>query len=136
MSVPYTAPGLDRKAFNCPHCNAFANQIWDHPVAGRSYIVDLRIAFCAHCRYYSLWVGTQMVYPGGTAAPVVNADTPAAIVADYNEAREIVARSPRGAAALLRLCLQKLCAELGEPGKDINRDIGNLVKKGLPETIQ
>ncbi|MEH2508676.1 hypothetical protein V1291_000030 [Nitrobacteraceae bacterium AZCC 1564] len=52
------------------------------------------------------------------------------------EAAAIVDQSPRGAAALLRLALQKLMPHLNQKGKNLDHDIGGLVKKGLDPVVQ
>jgi hypothetical protein len=91
---------------------------------------------CQHCGNIAIWQNEKLVYPDLSTVPPPNADLDEDIRADYDEARSIVNRSPRGAAALLRLCIQKLCKQLGEPGDNLNADIGALVKKGLPVQIQ
>ena len=65
-----------------------------------------------------------------------NQDLPDDIILDFEEARNIVNFSPRGAAALLRLAVQKLCKFLGETGKNIDDDIAGLVSKGLNPLVQ
>ncbi|MDX2180300.1 MAG: DUF4145 domain-containing protein [Bryobacteraceae bacterium] len=77
-----------------------------------------------------------LVFPSGRVGPAPNPDLPEDIRLDFEEARIILNQSPRGAAALLRLCIQKLCAHLGEPGRDLNLDIRSLVRKGLPIQVQ
>jgi len=140
--IPYKIPSFKAGAFNCPTCNAYSNQIWHDIIRTRigtneHYSVgNLFLAMCNHCKTYSLWLDEKIIYPDISGIPMPNPDLNEDIKADYNEARSIVNKSPRGATALLRLCIQKLCEELGESGSNINTDIANLVKKGLPPTIQ
>jgi hypothetical protein len=84
----------------------------------------------------SVWKSQKMVYPITGTSPLPNPDMPQDVKDDYEEARTIVNISTRGAAALLRLAIQKLCIHLGGKGKDLNSDIGLLVKNGLPEKLQ
>jgi len=77
-----------------------------------------------------------MIVPSEAPVALHHEDLPENCIADYDEARDIVARSPKAAAALMRLCIQKLVANLGEKGNNINDDIGALVKKGLPVQVQ
>lgn len=132
--IPYTPPEYEREAFNCPHCNAYAEQNWYHWGTGAPYR-RVALALCRHCEQASFWFDGRIFYPP-SGGPPPNADLDRDIIEDYNEARRIVNDSPRGAAALLRLSLQKLMVQLGEKGQNINDDIKNLVKKGLPARIQ
>lgn len=140
MSQPYVAPVYQAPAFNCPFCNAYANQNWQLPMvrnfSGYSGFGGFHSALCAHCQKYSMWKDEKLLYPDTTIAPLPNPDLPENVTGDYQEAASIVARSPRGSAALLRLCIQKLCKHLGESGHNINDDIAALVKKGLSPMIQ
>ncbi|WP_353684517.1 DUF4145 domain-containing protein [Thermodesulfovibrio sp. 3907-1M] len=79
----------------------------------------------------------EIVYPISSAVllPLPNSDMPKEVRLDYEETAQIAKFSPRGAAALLRLAIQKLVKYLGEDEKNLNQAIGTLVKKGLPPEI-
>ncbi|WP_206118126.1 DUF4145 domain-containing protein [Rhizobium laguerreae] len=101
-----------------------------------TFLRNVSVSRCFECKEEAIWVYDRLIYPLSGDAPLPNADLPPEIKADYLEASSILNLSPRGAAALVRLCIQKLCKELGENGKNINEDIGELVKKGLSVKVQ
>lgn len=133
---PFTPPAFGETAFNCPLCSAYAEQRWSVASASWGSGGNCRFARCTHCGQETIWKNDRMIYPDSSPAPTPNPDLPEDIKTDYEEARTIISRSPRGACALLRLCVQKLCGFLGESGKDVNADIAALVKKGLNPKIQ
>ncbi len=102
-----------------------------------SYILEnTHVSKCYSCNKVAIWIYGKLVYPADQTGPEPNPDIPDDILRDYQEASTILDLSPRGATALLRLCIQKICIHLGEKGKDLNKDIGSLVKKGLSPRMQ
>jgi hypothetical protein len=97
---------------------------------------NVAISKCFNCADIALWLSDRQVYPEASTVMPPNPDLPDDAKFDYREAASIVEKSPRGAAALLRLALQKLCLALGGHGKNINEDIGLLVKNGLDIRVQ
>ena len=97
---------------------------------------SLTISECHSCNNYILWVNKDIVYPRKVSIDSPNLDMDKNIQDLYNEASLILFDSPKGASALLRLSLQKLLIQLGEKGKDINKDIASLVSKGLSPKLQ
>lgn len=146
----YTAPALNTDAFTCPHRNAFAHMnfstlIDGNRYTGRKYFDDALISVCVRCKQIAMWSITNsrtdqegniyyqgsMVYPFAIRAPQPSDDMPDEIKKDYLEAASIYQKSPRGAVALLRLGLQKLCMHLGGEGKNINADLAKLAEDEL-----
>lgn len=145
MKENYIAPELELKAFNCPHCQVYANQVWSYvegsqktsnSLMHKHLIKQFRISYCTSCKGNTIWESERIVFPHNTSVEPANFDLPADIIEDYNEAADVLNLSPRSSAALLRLAIQKLCKHLGESGENINNDIKNLVAKGLPAQVQ
>ena len=139
--MTYIEPTVMANSFTCPHCGAISKQDWWILAFNGSHYQNqdnnqLRTGTCQHCGQSSIWVMTKMVYPDNGNAPFPNPEMPESVKKLYSEASSINNKSPRGAAALLRLGIQVLCKELGEQGTNINADIASLVKKGLPEIVQ
>lgn len=142
-------PRFNADAFICPLCGAYAKMDWSQ-LFKSGWGTDptlLHLSTCARCKESAVWLeepcktgfplpSGKMILPQVSATPMPHSDMPDSVRAEYEEARSVATASPRAAAALLRLAIQKLCIELGEKGENLNHDIGSLVEKGLPTEIQ
>ncbi len=97
---------------------------------------NIHVSRCFSCGDVTIWRFNTILYPPARYEIEPNADMNDEIRADFNEARDVLDKSPRSAAALLRLCIQKICIQLALPGKNINDDIATLVTRGLDARIQ
>lgn len=128
--------------FTCPHCG-----INDLEYLGYSLSEDfssrynctvpaeLELAVCKRCWAGSLWFDSELIYPLAEHSPEPHSDLPNDVRVIFEEARSIRDASPRAAAALLRLAVERLCHHLGGTGK-LNDCIGHLVNQGLSERAQ
>lgn len=139
--MTYIKPAVFATSFTCHHCGAIAKQNWwmigfSESLYANTASNEIRVGTCQHCCKSTLWIHNEMYFPSIGNAPTPNSEMPENIKIIYLEAASIYSKSPRGAAALLRLAVQLLCKELGQKGENINDDIKQLVKNGLPELVQ
>ena len=80
-------------------------------------LVNVSLSQCFSCDGFSIWVKDKLMYPATETAFIAHEEMPEAVKDDFNEAASIVDKSARGAAALLRLAIQKIVIELGEKGE-------------------
>jgi Domain of unknown function (DUF4145) len=140
----YIAPRVNEEDFTCPTCSVRSYQRWSalfiqmngvngnqvHPYSGH------RIGRCDACKALTIWHNEKLAYPQVNGVVEPNPDMPKVVMEDFLEAVRIFNGSARASCALLRLAVQRLCIELGLPGKNLNEDIGTLVTRGLPEQIR
>ena len=93
-------------------------------------MANLHISNCHSCNGFSLWVGGLLVIPTKTDK------RPELVEQDIEEAAAILNRSPRGATALMRVCIQQLVPLLKLDGSNLNDYMSSLVRKGLEVEIQ
>jgi hypothetical protein len=97
---------------------------------------NFSIAKCQSCNNFSVWVNKNIIYPKHIIVDTPNEDMNDDIKELYLEAAKIFADSPKGATAILRLALQKLLVQMGKDGKNINKNIKELVSDGLNPKMQ
>lgn len=114
----------------CNYTNVLSFTLWEHT----EYIIGTdkngKVIFDNAPTIYAIYPRRDL------AVPPPHSDMPDGIKDDYEEAMRVFVESPRSAAALLRLVIQKLCIVLGGKGKNINQDVAFLVKNGLPKHVQ
>jgi hypothetical protein len=87
---------------------ALRRPFFDHEQKCPNFTVgNLSISECFNCDELAVWIYDRVVWPTRGDAPSANTDLPGEVRDDYEEAGRILDLSPRGAAALLRLGLQK-----------------------------
>ena len=132
-----------KKSFQCPHCGISTRHEWYNLAKGKisknginhyeAFIPHYYLSLCSKCKRYTIWLNDKIIYPDLSFAPWPTQDMPRDIKNAYLEARAVVTSSPKAASALLRMGLQNLMMHLGENGKNIELDMSNLIKKGLPK---
>jgi hypothetical protein len=127
-------PAVGADSFRCPHCRVVSEQNWQ-AVEWNRYNNDTDvggISKCSNCNDYTIWVDGEMFYPKASIAPRAHRAMPDVVRRDFDEARLVVEDSPRAAAALLRLAIQRLVEdELDADGGSLYDQIGDLVEKGV-----
>jgi len=78
----------------------------------------------------------QLVWPRRAGGPEPELHAPPNVQREYEEASQTLEASPRGAAALLRLAIEKLCKELGVSGESVKDDIALFVREDVDARVQ
>jgi hypothetical protein len=110
--------------------NALTYEYQKHPHPLKVKMANLHISNCHSCNGFSLWVRGVLVFPTRIDK------TPELVEEDLEEAAAILNKFPRGATALMRVCIQKLVPLLEDNGKELNQRVSSLVRKGLEMEIQ
>lgn len=101
---------------------------------------DLWVSICNECNNYTVWENDRMIFPFQYELCQPIEGMPDDVKEIYEEAASVFSHSPRAAAALVRLGVEKLIPQLPgfkiNPKHSINDMIGSLVIQGIPEHIQ
>jgi hypothetical protein len=101
----------------------------NHPQTVKVKMANLHLSNCHNCNGFAVWVRGRLMFPGrGEEMPDLDL-----VEADFEEAAAMLNKFPRGATALIHVCIEKLMPLLRKAGKD--EDISSLLRKGLEVEI-
>jgi hypothetical protein len=141
--------------------NVLAYEYQEHPRNLKVKLLNLHVSRCYNCKGFTVWVRDQLVFPVRRVEPranivvegefeeaVVDVQAPAENIQqsdeqvqdeaseDFEEAAAFLNKSPGAAAALIRVCIQKMMPLLKQTGKNLDENIALLVRKGLEVEIR
>ena len=95
-------------------------------------------SICSGCGRHSIWLNEVLLYPETISVENPNEDLSNAIKKDYREAANILGKSPKAAAALLRSATEKLCLQIGgSEKKSLADNIKSLIEEGkIPKKLK
>ena len=99
-------------------------------------VQNVSISYCFNCNQMCLWVYDQLVWPKRAGDPEPKLHAPPNVRRECEKAAQTLEASPRGAAALLRLTIEKLCKELGVSGESVKDDIAFFVREDVDARVQ
>jgi hypothetical protein len=99
-------------------------------------VQNVSISYCFNCNEMCLWVYDQLVWPRCTGGSEPKLHALPEMRREYVKASQTLEASPRGAIALLRLAIEKLCKELGESGESPNDDVALFVREDVDARVQ
>src|SRR3984893_16056996 len=145
--------------------NVLAYEYQEHPRNLKVKLLNLHVSRCYNCKGFTVWVRDRLVFPirGDELPEIVEVDFreigedvqadaedmqqsekdvqehPDDVdesSEDFEEAAAVLNKSPRAAAALIRICIQNMMPLLKETGQNLDERVASLLRKGLEVEIQ
>jgi hypothetical protein len=145
--------------------NVLAYEYQEHPRNLKVKLLNLHVSRCYNCKGFTVWVRDRLVFPikveeappdivevdfeevatdvqgtveaqEGDEHVQTNAEDVEEASEDFEEAAAILNKFPRGAAALTRICIQKMMPLVKGNAENLDENLSSLVRKGLKVEIQ
>src|SRR4051812_43900037 len=99
-------------------------------------VQNVSICYCFSCNEMCLWVYDQLVWPTRAGGRELEPVAPPDVRRECEETSQTLEASPRGAVALLRLAIEKLCKDLGVSDERLNDDLAFLIREDVDARVQ